>query len=310
MSNVAIMFPGVGSQYNNMGKEIIENPIAKNVFLEAEEAIGYPLIELIKDGQISQIKDSQILQPLLITYGIASFRLLQEYVEPNIFLGHSLGEITALVAAGYLDFSQAVMYAVRRGRYYDKAKDKGEVAIVLDIENEELLELVKQAGANTELYVTGYNTQRQFLVAGTKKGIVLLGRLLSKTKAMFVPYRVLPMKENIPVHCNLMKAKDEDVVKYEGEIMLTDKTVISSVNAKPYTSTEEVRNHLVIQLFHPVLWYQAMQTMEEFEPEFIIEAGPQRTLKDFYLEMNVLGKERVFAMDINDDFENLKSYLR
>ena len=135
-----ILFPGLGSQYNDMAKKLLCVPKCKKIFMYASEIINCDLISLL-ESEVNNLK-AKIMQPLLLTYGIASYIMLKDYLEFKIFLGHSLGELVALTAAGYINFEEALLFSVERGKYYDNALEKGEVAVVIGIEKNALEDII------------------------------------------------------------------------------------------------------------------------------------------------------------------------
>ncbi len=303
----AILFPGIGAQYSNMGKGLLSNPKSKRIINHASEIINYDLISLLENG-MDNCK-SEILQPLLIAYGLASYELLKDYLEFNIFLGHSLGELEALTAAGYISLEDALLFSVERGRCYDSALGKGEVAIVTGMEEKRLSDIIEHM--SEKIYITAYNTSTQFLVAGSSDGIKELGRIIQTDEAMFIPYSMLPHRKNIPVHCELMKMCNNARLTFSGEVRINSSIVFSSITGKYYANPKEVVDNLENQLYLPVVWKTVMQCLFSMNPNIIVDAGPQRILKDFATELlDNRYKANILAADVSSDFNQIKKEKR
>lgn len=305
MGNIAIMFPGVGTQYEYMGQQLLRNICARKIFEEASEVVNINLIALMSGTEMNHLQSSEIIQPLLVTYGYSVYAILKEFYNINIFLGHSLGEITALTCAGYIDFKSAIRFSMMRGKVYEAARGCGETAVVIGIEENILKEKIEYVSKTVPVYITGFNTESQFLVAGSSEGIKKMGEALKDTSAMFVPYSLLPMRDKIPVHCELMKQIQGQKLWFEDEIKITDSILLSSVSGTQYTSESEIRDNLSRQLYSPIKWRQAVDRLMLWEPTMVIDSGPQRILKDFFCEGHNDTKAEAFSADVRVDYEKL-----
>ena len=298
-----ILFPGLGSQYNDMAKKLLCVPKCKKIFMYASEIINCDLISLL-ESEVNNLK-AKIMQPLLLTYGIASYIMLKDYLEFKIFLGHSLGELVALTAAGYINFEEALLFSVERGKYYDNALEKGEVAVVIGIEKNALEDIIDQIF--DPIYITAYNTKSQFLVAGSGNGIRELEKKIKGTEVIFIPYSMLPQRKNVPVHCELMKTQNKESLIFSGKIEINSNIVFSSITGKHYVTPDEVVDNLKKQIYLPVLWSVAMENLFRMEPNIIVDAGPQRVLKDFALELaDDKYKKHILVADLANDLEQIK----
>lgn len=299
-SKIVMMFPGVGSQYENMVKKFLDDPKSKEILRISSEIINCNLI----DFSGTDMSDSKVIQPLIITYSYIMYSRIKDIVPIDIFMGHSLGEITALTCADIIEFTDAIEFAYRRGEIYDKAINLGEVAIVLEISLEKLQDILNRVRELEYVEITAYNAPNQFLIAGTSSGIGQVGTLLKSSSAMFVPYSMLPMRKNIPVHCMLMQNVAHDL-EFNSKINISNKTVISSVSGEKYTNEKQVRKNLSQQLYQPVKWSQVINKSFDLGGRIFIDSGPQRIQMDLLNEINPSIRETSYALDVQENMQKL-----
>ena len=287
MKNLALLFPGQGSQYIGMGNELCKYfSIAKQVFEEANEELDFDLKKMCFEGDINVLTKTQNAQPAILTVSYAMFKVyMQEIgIRPIMCAGHSLGEFSALVSAGAMQFSDAIKIVRKRGELMQEAVSEGlglMAAIcgmdVTTIENE-----CRVQSRGTEIVsVSNYNTKNQVVISGYKDSVLKAGDELEKQGA-----RIIPLKVSAPFHCNLMKpsalklrAELEKYTFYDMEW-----PVISNVTGLPYNGKEEIISNLEKQVVSAVQWQKSVQYMLSKGITSAIEIGPKSTLKNFLKE--------------------------
>ena len=209
-SKFALLFPGQGSQYIGMCRDLIHHyPIAGNIFNEANAILNFDLRRLVLEGDIEALTLSENAQPAVLTASYASYCVFMQLVKQNPLcaMGHSLGEISALIASGAVEFAEALVYVQKRARIMQQAVDqhKGGSAVVTDLSGSVLIGLIDAISVDDVIVtISGYNSPNQFVVAGTNAGLFQLSKEISKAGGEFIPFKLIPMKVNAPYHCVLM----------------------------------------------------------------------------------------------------------
>jgi [acyl-carrier-protein] S-malonyltransferase len=289
MSKIAFIFPGQGSQSVGMGKELFANYApAEAIFKTADQKLEFPLSQLIFEGPKEELTLTYNTQPALLTTSIALLEHFKQYgVHADYVAGHSLGEYSALVAAGVLSFEDAV-YAVRkRGEYMQEAVPAGEgsMAAVLGLDRETLTEVtenVTKEGNSVQL--ANLNCPGQIVISGTLKGVELASEKAKEAGAK----RAIPLDVSGPFHSELMKPAANKFSSVLDSLVMNDATVpvIANVTASPIKDKIEITEKLVEQLYSSVLWEDSVQKMLELGVDTFIEIGPGKVLAGLVKKIN------------------------
>ena len=276
----AFVFPGQGSQSPGMGKQLAENyAAARQVFEEADEALGFAISRLCFDGPAEDLQLTENTQPAILTVSVAAYRAMREAgIGPPAFVaGHSLGEYSALVAAGALSLPDAVRTVRARGRYMQEAVPVGTGAMAAVIGGElGDIERICTAARNDQVCsIANFNSPNQAVIAGNTEAVDRAVELLSG-----VAKRVIKLKVSAPFHCALMKpAQDKLALDLESLKFSEPETpVVTNVDARATTASDELRDALVRQVSAPVRWVESMQLLIDHGAGTFIEVGPGKVL--------------------------------
>lgn len=278
---IAFVFPGQGSQYAGMGKELADNfPAAKDVFTEANDALGFDLAGLCFNGPEEELKLTTNTQPAILTTSIAALRVLQQEtgLVPGFAAGHSLGEYSALVCAGALQFADAVRTVRQRGAFMQEAVPVGvgAMAAILGLEGADLEAVCAEAAQGEVLSPANFNSPGQVVIAGHAGAVERAMELARERGAK----RALPLPVSAPFHCALMQPAGERLkgVLAGVEVSPMEVPVVTNVEARPNAEASRVRELLVTQVSAPVRWDESVRAMSDLGVDRFVEIGPGKVL--------------------------------
>ena len=279
--NTAFVFPGQGSQYAGMGRDVAEKyPAARKVFDDIDAALGYSISQLCFEGPEEQLKLTQNTQPAILAVSSAIHAVLEEHgvARRDLVAGHSLGEYSAIVSVGGLTPAEAAKIVHLRGKFMQEAVPVGTggMAALIGPSVEDAQAICAEAAEGEVVSVANINAPGQIVIAGTKAGI---DRAIAVAKSKGVR-RALPLPVSAPFHCELMKPAEEKLKPVLDEAHFKDLWValISNVDASPIGTATAVRNALLRQVASPVRWVESVQRMVSMGVKRFVEVGPGNVL--------------------------------
>jgi [acyl-carrier-protein] S-malonyltransferase len=278
--NLAFIFPGQGSQAAGMGKQLAAMyPVARRTFDEADAALGYKISELCFEGPDEKLKLTEITQPAILTVSVAALRVLRgKGITPAFVAGHSLGEYSAHVTAGTIDFADAVHTVRNRGKYMQEAVPVGQgaMAALLALPLAEVEKVCAEAAQGEVCSPANINAPEQIVISGSKTAVERAAELAKARGAK----RAIMLPVSAPFHCALMQPAQERLAAdlHHLKFQSMQLPVIKNIDAQPTQDQEEARRALIAQVTGAVQWVRSMQTLISKGVETFVEVGPGKVL--------------------------------
>ncbi|KQN42798.1 malonyl CoA-ACP transacylase [Serratia sp. Leaf50] len=281
MTKIAVVFPGQGSQALGMLSDLAAaHPVVEATFAEASSALGYDLWQLVQQGPVEELNKTWQTQPALLAASVAIWRVWQQEkgAEPALMAGHSLGEYSALVCAGVLDFKQAISLVELRGKLMQEAVPEGTGAMyaIIGLDNEAIAKACEESAQGQVVSPVNFNSPGQVVIAGNKEAVERAGVACKAAGAK----RALPLPVSVPSHCALMKPAADKMAVALDQVTFSQPQypVVNNVDVKVETQAEAIRSALIRQLYNPVRWTESVEYIAQQGVEQLIEVGPGKVL--------------------------------
>ncbi|MDC9614175.1 ACP S-malonyltransferase [Xenorhabdus khoisanae] len=281
MSDFAMVFPGQGSQSLGMLADLAsEFPMVEQTFAEASAVLGYDLWALVQQGPAEELNKTWKTQPALLAASVAIWRVWQEKggKAPSMMAGHSLGEYSALVCAGVIEFQQAIKLVELRGKLMQDAVPEGRGAMyaIIGLDNETIAKACEESAQGQVVSPVNFNSPGQVVIAGDKDAVERAGAACKAAGAK----RALPLAVSVPSHCALMKSAAGQLASALQEVVFNQPQfpVVNNVDVKVEQSADAIRDALVRQLYNPVRWAESVEYIAEQNIEQLLEIGPGKVL--------------------------------
>ena len=278
---IAITFPGQGSQSVGMLADLAAaHPLVRETFAEGSDALGIDLWSLSQEGPKEQLNETQNTQPALLCAGMSVMRVLEQQMpqQPVVMAGHSLGEYTALVAAGVLSLADATRLVAMRGRFMQEAvpAGSGAMAAILGLDDQQVKAVCAEGAQGQVAEAVNFNSPGQVVVAGNAEAIARVADLAKAAGAR----RALILDVSVPSHCALMKPAAERLAEAMQSLTFNAPRVpvLHNVNVEEARDPAAIQQLLVEQLFCPVRWVETVQAIAGRGAEVVLEAGPGKVL--------------------------------
>ena len=305
MTDFAMVFPGQGSQAVGMLAELAEQyPIVTETFAQASDVLGYSLWDLVQNGPEEELNKTWKTQPALLAASVAIWRVWQEKrgKMPQMMAGHSLGEYSALVCAGVIDFTAAIKLVELRGQLMQEAVPAGTGAMyaIIGLDNDAIAKACEEAAQGQVVSPVNFNSPGQVVIAGNKEAVERAGVLCKEAGAK----RALPLAVSVPSHCALMKPAADKlaVALQEIEFKQPEIQVVNNVDVVAQTDANAIRDALVRQLYNPVRWTETVELIAEKGITQLLEIGPGKVLtgltKRISKEMNAAAVNDIASLDV------------
>ena len=297
--HLAFVFPGQGSQKIGMLAELAaEYPVVQATFAEASDVLGYDLWALVQTGQQEEINLTERTQPLLLTASVAVWRVWNEKggAQPVLMAGHSLGEWSALVCAGVVEFKAAVKIVQLRGKYMQDAVPAGVGAMsaIIGLDDAAILDACKKAAQGEVVSAVNFNSPGQVVIAGHVAAVERAGALCKEAGAK----RALPLPVSAPFHTELMRPAAERLADLVSATVFNSPKipVVHNVTAATETNPEKIKALMIEQIYSPVRWVECVNTMVAKGIGLTVECGPGKVLsglnKRIAADLNTLSIEK------------------
>jgi [acyl-carrier-protein] S-malonyltransferase len=277
---IAFIFPGQGSQYLGMAKDFSEHfAESKEAFEAASSVLGYDLLQLCLNGPVEKLNLTEYTQPAILTASIAMLQpLMRRGLEASAAAGHSLGEYTAITAAGGFELKDAVALVQKRGRFMQEAVPEGTglMAAILGMERQDVEKTCLEAAKNGIVAPANYNSPGQIVIAGEKKAVENAMELARAAGAK----KVIQLSVSVPSHCALMKQAGQRLAQELESVTIRDLNIpiVNNAEAKFIRTAAELRPSLVVQISSPLYWEDSIKRMAAEGYDTFIEIGPGKVL--------------------------------
>ncbi|MDN3237238.1 ACP S-malonyltransferase [Pseudomonas sp. WAC2] len=309
-ASFAFVFPGQGSQSLGMLADIgAQHSQIRDTFAEASDALGYDIWSLVQQGPEEQLNQTDKTQPAILTVSIALWRLWEARggVRPSYVAGHSLGEYSALVAAGALAFTDAVRLVERRGQLMQEAVPAGEgaMAAILGLEDADIVNACAEAAQGDVVSAVNYNAPGQVVIAGNAAAVMRAVELCKACGAK----RAVPLPVSVPSHCELMRPAAERFAEAVNAIQWQQPSipVVQNVNAGVSADLAALKQNLLAQLYSPVRWVESVQLLADKGVTQLVECGPGKVLAG--LNKRCVKGIETYSLDAPDAFAATQAAL-
>ncbi|HCH49788.1 MAG TPA: [acyl-carrier-protein] S-malonyltransferase [Proteus sp.] len=304
MTDFAMIFPGQGSQAIGMLAELAEQyPVVTETFAQASDVLGYSLWDLVQNGPEEELNKTWKTQPALLAASVAIWRVWQEKQGkmPQLMAGHSLGEYSALVCAGVIDFAAAIKLVELRGQLMQEAVPAGTGAMyaIIGLDNDAIAKACEAAAQGQVVSPVNFNSPGQVVIAGNKEAVERAGVLCKEAGAK----RALPLAVSVPSHCALMAPAADKlaIALQEIEFKQPEIQVVNNVDVKAQTDANAIRDALVRQLYNPVRWTETVELIADKGITQLLEMGPGKVLtgltKRISKEMNAVAVNDIASLN-------------
>jgi [acyl-carrier-protein] S-malonyltransferase len=306
MKKTAFIFPGQGAQYVGMAGDFIEKDSNLKAQLSAfSNRTGIDLLKIMQEGPEEKLKETQFTQPAILFHSVAAWKTFTEKypIKPTFTAGHSLGEFSALVAAGALEFGDALYLVHKRGQFMIKANEGEPFAMsaIIGLSPDKVKAICTEASDVGIVIAANYNTPVQTVISGTKAGVEKAGEIASEAGAK----RVIPLAVGGPFHSPLVKKAGIWLKNEMADMKFSNAKipVVSNVHARPETNAGKIKNNLVQQVTSSVLWLNSINYMIEQGIDQFIEFGPQKVLSGMMkkIDRNV----KIYNIDKHSDIRDV-----
>ncbi len=307
MEKVAFLFPGQGSQYVGMGKDLYERyPQVRDIFNQSDEVCGFSIAKLCFEGPLEELTKTVYLQPAITTLNLAILTLVRERgIVPRFCAGHSLGEYSALACAGVLSLGDCLAAVKKRGELMEREATRypGAMAAVMGMDKERLSQIIEDVKGEKALSIANYNSPDQIVITGDKEAVDHAISEIKKHRG-----KAIPLKVSGAWHSSLMEGALHDFRGFlEGlKFSPPQYEVVFNLTGLPESDPERIRDLMVDQLVNPVKWQHSIEYMERQGVDVFLEIGPKNVLSG--LVKKTISKDGVRILNI-EDLNTLNSAL-